>query len=54
MKVDEVQVNQRNGEYHVSLSVKRSDVRIEEFEGKGETLAEAMFDLGDLLQAANV
>lgn len=54
MSVNDVQIQCNNGRFNVSLSVRHSDVRVEEFEGTGDTLAEAIFDLGDYLQDAKL
>lgn len=54
MIANDIKIQHSNGQYNVSLTLKRSEVQVEELEGTGDTLAEAMYDLGDYLQAVNV
>lgn len=54
MIVDAIKIQHINGQYNVSLTLKRSEIQVEELEGTGDTLAEAMYDLGDYLMAVNV
>lgn len=53
MIVQDIRIRQYNGTYNVALTLKKTDVQVDEFEGTGETLSEAFYDLGDYLMAAN-
>lgn len=53
MTIQDIRVRTDNGSYNVAVTLKSTDVQVDEYEGTGDTLSEALYDLGDYLAAAN-
>lgn len=54
MNIESVQIRNTDGAFSVCLLVKKTEAQVEEFEGVGDSLAEAVYDLGDYLEAAKL